>query len=207
MKKVLILLFTVLYVAVGFVSTYHAIDFFSIANTSWLAVILACTFEIGQAAVLFTLLVRSGKGKAYMPYILMVMLTIVQTTGNIFASYKFMALHSATEVKYFTDSVLFFIADPDPQVNFVIISYMIGAILPIVALCMTGMVVDIAKSMHGDDDEEKKDDMPVIYINDEEPEINEDEIEVPDMEEEEPEKVESEMEPEPSEINTEESEK
>ena len=46
------------------------------------------------------------------------------------------------KIKYFTDSVMFFIQDPDPKVNQVMISYITGAILPIVALCMTSMIVD-----------------------------------------------------------------
>jgi hypothetical protein len=39
---------------------------------------------------------------------------------------------------------MFFLQDPDPKVNQVMISYITGAILPIVSLCMTAMVVDSA---------------------------------------------------------------
>jgi hypothetical protein len=53
-------------------------------------------------------------------------------------------VNSPDEIKYFTDSVLFFIQDPDPQVNQVMISYITGAILPIVALCMTSMIVNVS---------------------------------------------------------------
>jgi hypothetical protein len=60
-------------------------------------------------------------------------------------------MYSPDEIKYFTDSVLFFIQDPDPKVNQVMISYITGAILPIVALCMTSMIVDVS----GIDKEEK----------------------------------------------------
>lgn len=48
------------------------------------------------------------------------------------------------EIKYFTDSVLFYLQDPNPQVNQVMIAYITGAILPIVALCMTSMIVDVS---------------------------------------------------------------
>ena len=53
-----------------------------------------------------------------------------------------MVINSPEEIKYFTDSVLFYLQDPNPQVNQVMISYITGAILPIVALCMTSMIVD-----------------------------------------------------------------
>ena len=142
MKKILTILFSLLYLAVGFASVYHAISFFSISNSYWLAVILALAFEIGQAAVLFSLLVN--KSKKTMPWILMGVLTLVQVLGNVYSSYQYAALNSPEEIKYFTDSVLFFVQDPDPQVNQVMISYITGAILPIVALCMTSMIVDVS---------------------------------------------------------------
>lgn len=143
MKNVLTILFSLLYIAVGFVSVYHAISFFSISNSYWLAIILALAFEIGQAAVLFSLLVNKSDNKI-MPWILMSVLTLVQVLGNVYSSYHYAVVNSPDEIKYFTDSVLFFIQDPDPQVNQVMISYITGAILPIVALCMTSMIVNVS---------------------------------------------------------------
>lgn len=142
MKKILTILFSILYLSVGFVSTYHAINFFSISNEPWLAIILAVAFEVGQAAVLFSLLV--SKSKKTMPWILMGVLTLVQVLGNIFSSYQYMVINNQDMIKYFTDSVLFYLQDPNPQVNQVMISYITGAILPIVSLCMTSMVVDVS---------------------------------------------------------------
>ena len=54
-----------------------------------------------------------------------------------------MIMNNMDLIKYFTDSVLFFIQDPNPKVNQVMISYITGAILPIVSLCMTSMVVNV----------------------------------------------------------------
>lgn len=167
MKRVLTILFSLLYIAVGFVSVYHAIAFFSISNSYWLAIILALAFEIGQAAVLFSLLVN--KTKKTMPWILMGVLTLVQVLGNVYSSYHYAAINSPDEIKYFTDSVLFFVQDPDPQVNQVMISYITGAILPIVALCMTSMIVDVSGIENKDKEEEeyptekKKDEHNYIY--------------------------------------------
>ena len=140
MKYVLTILFSLLYLAVGFVSTYHAIAFFSISNESWLAVILAIAFEVGQAAVLFSVL--TNPTKKIMPWVLMAVLTLVQVLGNVYSSYQYMILNSQDMITYFTNSVLFYLQDPDPQVNQVMISYITGAILPIVALCLTSMVVN-----------------------------------------------------------------
>ena len=73
------------------------------------------------------------------------------------------------EIKYFTDSVLFYLQDPNPQVNQVMISYITGAILPIVALCMTSMIVDVSgvdnKNEVVEDklEEETKEESKIIY--------------------------------------------
>ena len=167
MKKILTILFSVLYLAVGMVSVYHSISFFSISNENWLAIILALAFEIGQAAVLFSLLIN--KSQKVMPWILMTVLTLVQVLGNVYSSYQYAAINSMDEIKYFTDSVLFFIQDPNPQVNQVMISYITGAILPIVALCMTSMIVDVSgvdnekKEEIEDKSEEIKEENKVVY--------------------------------------------
>ena len=171
MKKALIILFSLLYIAVGFVSTYHAIAFFAISNSNWLAVILAVAFEVGQAAVLFSLL--TSKTKKIMPWILMSVLTLVQVIGNVFSSYHYMMLNSTDQIKYFTDSVLFFLQDPDPKVNQVMISYITGAILPFVSLCMTSMVVGAAELDKVEEKEEIITDSELITS---EPEIEDEKI-------------------------------
>jgi hypothetical protein len=91
-----------------------------------------------------------------MPWILMFVLTAVQVLGNVYSSYSYMMLHNPEHVKDFTDSVLFFLPDPDAKVNQVMVSYITGAILPIVSLCMTSMVVNAA-GLESDDTYIKKD--------------------------------------------------
>ena len=148
LKRILTILFSILYLSVGFVSVYHAVNFFTISNQAWLATILAIAFEIGQGAILFYLLI--SKDKKVMPWILMSVSTLVQVFGNIYSSYQYMLLHNSDLIQYFTNSVLFFMQDPNPQVNHVMISYITGAILPIVALCMTSMIVDSSGLSGGD---------------------------------------------------------
>ena len=162
MKKALTILFSILYLAVGFVSVYHSISFFSISNDKWLAIILACAFEVGQAAVLFSLL--TNPNKKIMPWVLMGVLTFVQVLGNIFSSYSWMMVNSTDQIKYFTDSVLFFLQDPDPKVNQVMISYITGAILPIVALCMTSMIVDTGVKTDNEEPVKKEEEIEETLI-------------------------------------------
>lgn len=139
-KTVLIILFTILYAATAVVSMTHAVNFFALGNGLAMAVTLAMTFEIGQAASLFSILTSIHK-KQTLSWVLMATLTVVQVLGNVFSSYKYMILHSQDQIQYFTKSVLFFVQSPNQDYNNVMISYIIGAILPVVTLLMTSMIV------------------------------------------------------------------
>ena len=139
-KTIFVGLFAILYLCVGLVSTIHAIQFFGLANSPVLGTILAITFEIGQSAVLFNLLTNPQQRKKFMPWALMCILTAVQILGNIFSSYKYLITNSSENLRYFKEPIFVWTTLPDNQCN-VIITYIVGAILPIVALCLTEMVV------------------------------------------------------------------
>ena len=140
-RKLFLILFAILYISVALVSTFHAISFFGLANDSWVSVMLAITFEIGQAAVLFSILTgASGKNKV-IPWILMCVLTLVQVLGNVFSSYEYLITNSGDNLRFFKEPIFVWTDLPDNQCN-VILTYIIGAILPIVALLMTSMVTN-----------------------------------------------------------------
>lgn len=150
-KTIFVVLFAILYLAVGLVSTIHAVQFFGLANSPVLGTILAVTFEIGQAAVLFNLLTNPLQRKKIMPWALMFILTAVQILGNIFSSYKYLITNSNENLRFFKEPIFVWTDLPDQECN-VIITYIVGAILPIVALCLTEMVV----SYLGNDKENKQ---------------------------------------------------
>lgn len=154
LQKILVFLFAVLYLMVAWVSFYHAVEFFSMANESWLGIILALAFEIGQACTLAYILIT--KSKTWMPWILMGVLTIVQCIGNVFSSHMYLVEHSQNKIQYFVDSALFFVQDPDPAVNIVMIDYLCGFLLPIVALAMTSMVVNVLRNRETQEHNEEK---------------------------------------------------
>ena len=138
-KKIYIILFAILYLCVALVSTRHAISFFGLANASPLAIILAIAFEVGQAAVLFSILTDSNQQKRVMPWVLMSILTLVQVMGNVYNSYRYLILNSEDGLRFFKEPIFVWTQIPDNVAN-VILSYIIGAILPIVSLLMTAMV-------------------------------------------------------------------
>lgn len=138
-RNLFLCLFAILYLSVAAVSTFHAFHFFGLANNSVMAAMLAGTFEIGQAAVLFSLLTDSENRKKYMPWVLMCILTLVQVLGNVFSSYEYIIMNSMDNLKYFKEPIFIWTNLPDEQAN-VIVTYIQGSLLPIVCLLLTSMV-------------------------------------------------------------------
>ena len=164
-RKIFLILFAILYISVALVSTFHAISFFGLANNSWISVMLAITFEIGQAAVLFSILTgASGKNKV-IPWILMCVLTLVQILGNVFSSYEYLITNSGDNLRFFKEPIFVWTDLPDNQCN-VILTYIIGAILPVVALLMTSMVTNYLNKFEEPIKEIKDDTTRIITSND-----------------------------------------
>ena len=140
-KTIYIGLFAILYLIVAFSSFYHACAFFGLANNEWMSIILALAFEVGQAAVLFSLLTSKKDRGRIMPWVLMVMFTLVQVIGNVFSSYKYIITNSVENLRFFKEPIFIWTDIPDDQAT-VIIVYLVGAILPIAALLLTSMITN-----------------------------------------------------------------
>lgn len=148
-------LFAILYLIVAFSSFWHACAFFGLANNSWMSIILAFAFEIGQAAVLFSLLTSKKDRSRIMPWVLMTMFTLVQVIGNVFSSYKYIINNSIENLRYFKEPIFIWTTLPDDQAT-VIIVYIVGAILPICALLLTSMITNYLS------DQEETKQLPLI---------------------------------------------
>ena len=161
MQKIYIGLFAILYLAVALVSTIHAVSFFGLANNDWMAVILAISFELGQAAVLFSLLTSKNERGKIMPWVLMTIFTLVQVLGNVYSSYKHIITSSPENLRFFKEPIFIWTNLPDDQAT-VIVTYIVGAILPICALLLTSMVTNQFQNpndsiIHLEDEDVQKD--------------------------------------------------
>ena len=146
-------LFAILYLCTAFVSTMHAIQFFSLANAAYLGVILALTFEVSQAAVLSSLLIDKSNQKKIVPWVLMFLMCIVQILGNVYSSYKYICLNSLEDLKWFKEPIFIWMDNfPDKEAT-VIVTWAIGGLLPCVCLLLTEMVTSY---IHRDKEEENK---------------------------------------------------
>ena len=193
-RNLFLCLFAILYLSVAAVSTFHAFHFFGLANNSVMAARLAGTFEIGQAAVLFSLLTDSDNRKKYMPWVLMCILTLVQVLGNVFSSYEYIITNSMDSLRYFKEPIFIWTNLPDEQAN-VIVTYIQGSLLPIVCLLLTSMVTsylskeennNLPNEQLSDKPEYKNDDKQINNQSEKTEELSEENTKIEDSIEEKP---------------------
>lgn len=154
--KIYIVLFVILYLIVAFSSFFHAVEFFELSNVQWMSVILAMAFEIGQAAVLMSILTSREEQSKFTPWLLMIILTLVQIIGNVYSSYRYILQHSLDNLKFFKEPIFIWTNLPDDQAT-VIVTYVSASILPIVALLMTSLITNyIGKDNKAEEQKEQE---------------------------------------------------
>lgn len=142
--------FVILYLATALISFCHAMEFFFIGNVRWMATTLAAVFEVGQMVVLSSLLLSNNK-KTIIPWILLVVLTGVQVIGNVFSVYKYISISDNGYYVYLQKPLIdWWLSGVSQETIVVIISWIIGALLPIIALFMTSMVANNIKLLNED---------------------------------------------------------
>ena len=152
-RNIYIGLFAILYLIVAFSSFWHAIEFFALTNHSWMSIILAFAFEVGQAAVLLAILTSAKDRSKFTPWILMCILTLVQIIGNVYSSYKYIMLNASENLRYFKEPIFIWTDLPDAQAT-VIITYISSAILPLCALLLTSMITNYLEDNGKEDEKE-----------------------------------------------------
>lgn len=179
-NKIFIYAFLFLYTLVAFISFCHAIEFFDIGNTHWMSIMLAFAFELGLAVCLASILIGINK-KNNIAWLLLTILVLVQVIGNTYSVFKFISESGYDYYNYLAKPMLFMIEEVSQETVQVIISWIMGAILPIVALLMTEMVANGIKETQMIDDPKNEPITDPITENIENPKLTEDEKEIPEV--------------------------
>lgn len=153
LNKAFIWGFLFLYLMVALISFCHAVQFFNIGNEQWMSIVLAFSFELGLALSLASILLSDKNKSQTFPWILMIALTTVQVVGNVYSVFKHVSLSQEDYYQYLAKPLLFFMEEVDENTIQVVVSWIMGAILPIVALLMTDMVASNIKHASEEDDE------------------------------------------------------
>ena len=143
-KRFVIGTFVTLYTLVSVISTIHVIDFFELSNPYWLAVTLAIGFEIGAAASLASLVILDKMNKTLV-WALFITITLMQMQGNMYYAFTNLA-------DFQSWSELFNLIEEEPLYQKRILSFVSGAILPLVALGFIKSLVDYIKPEREDED-------------------------------------------------------
>lgn len=138
-RNIYITLFGILYVLCSICSLIHSFAFFGLANNLPMSIMLGVCFEVGQFAVLMSLLTSKKNEGKIMQYVLLITLTAIQILGNVFSSYKYLMINSIPDLIYFKTPIFIWTDLPD-DITTVIVTWVIGAILPCVCLLLTSMV-------------------------------------------------------------------
>lgn len=145
LNRIYIFAFLFLYLLVAAISFCHAIEFFSIGNTGWMSVTLAFAFELGLFVCLSSILLGTNKDNT-IAWLLLIILVIVQVCGNTYSVFKYISESETEYYQYLAKPLLFWIEEVSEETVQIIISWIMGAILPIVALLMTEMVSKTIKN-------------------------------------------------------------
>ena len=179
-RNIYITLFALLYVLCSVCSLIHSFAFFGLANNLPMSIMLGTCFEIGQFAVLMSLLTSKKNDGKIMQYILLIILTVVQILGNVFSSFKYLMINSVSDLEYFKKPIFIFTDLPD-DITTVIVTWIIGAILPCVCLLLTSMVSNYIMDTDPDDNKNLIEEDKVTELANRE-EIKEDKKEEPEPE-------------------------
>ena len=179
-NKIFIYAFLFLYALVAFISFCHAIEFFDIGNTHWMSIMLAFAFELGLAVCLASILIGTNK-KNNIAWLLLTILVLVQVIGNTYSVFKFISESGYDYYNYLAKPMLFMIEEVSQETVQVIISWIMGAILPIVALLMTEMVANGIKETQMIDDSKNDQKNEPITDNIEYHKLTEDEKKIPEV--------------------------
>ena len=142
-----------------------------------MAILLGSAYEIGQAAVLFSILMTENKNRL-LSWLMMFLLTALQITANVYASFKFMDFVNDNSWTYWQRAILFWVEGQSPEMYKVIISWISGALLPLVALGMTALVADNIRLARGEvfdkkeNEEENEENSEIIIDKKIEDEVN-----------------------------------
>ena len=179
-NKIFIYAFLFLYALVAFISFCHAIEFFDIGNIHWMSIMLAFAFELGLAVCLASILIGINK-KNNIAWLLLTILVLVQVIGNTYSVFKFISESGYDYYNYLAKPMLFMIEEVSQETVQVIISWIMGAILPIVALLMTEMVANGIKETQMIDDSKNDQKNEPITDNIEYHKLTEDEKKIPEV--------------------------
>ncbi len=140
-KNIIITAFIIPIITVALVSISHVTHWYAMSNTAGWAVYLSVGIEIAAMSALAAIAARMGK-KVYFPFIIV---TLIQFIGNIFFSYNFIDVTSASFIswKELVSPLLQLtgVEPTDLMAHKRFLAFFAGGLLPIISLSFLHMLI------------------------------------------------------------------
>lgn len=146
LSKLILAAFLAIPLISSIISMFHLVEFFELGNTSWMALGLGISFEIGSIASLLTMTILD-KIKSWMIYSIFIILVSLQIIGNVYFSFDYINKALIENVQWLNSAVELFsyIFGNDLQTIKIFLAFLIGTPIPLIALLFLKSTVDYLK--------------------------------------------------------------
>jgi hypothetical protein len=135
------------------VSAIHIEKFLRLGNPIWLSIPVASVYEAANIIIVMLLSDKILKNRTF-AFITFIILIFMQVVGNVYFSYEYYSKYIVGD--YFKEIYSIIFDETDEKFIKVILSLLIGAVIPIVSLLLTKIISDMKN-----ENEEKLDQDPV----------------------------------------------
>lgn len=156
-----IIAFLIVPIISSFISTYHIVDFFELGNFTWMAVLLAVTFELGAlaSALSITILDKISKTAVWSIFLILV---IFQMIGNVYYTFDFINIAEKTNAGWLdTASIFINYWYEFDNVNDMkmFLSILLGIPIPLISLAFLKTLVDYTSNINKETPIDSSDDV------------------------------------------------
>lgn len=151
-KRVIVGCFLLVPILSSIISTVHLVDLFLLGNPTWISYTMAIAIELGAIASFLTLSILSRINRTIV-WSMFIVLFLMQVIGNVYFGFKYVSDKLAMDPAWldnFREMMGFFFYDLDVPTAKMILSMMIGILIPLLSVFLLKSTVDYL----GNDQEE-----------------------------------------------------
>lgn len=157
LKKLVVISFLLVPLSSATISAFHLERFLALGNHNYLSIASAVTYEIANitAMLIFVILQRIKKSFVWISFIILILMQII---GNIYYSFDYIYIKLAEQSTWVANyfKIMSVVTNiTDNNILIFILSVIIGAPVPIIAILLTKSVSDYLSDERNQDSDEK----------------------------------------------------
>lgn len=147
-RKLIVIAFLSVPFFSSIISTLHVVELFGLGNITWMAIILAVVFEVGQLSSLMTLMVMDKINK-FLVWMIFFVLAAMQIIGNVYSTYHFMTSQLAINADWLKEALElinnFTYGNLEVEKGKFILSLVLGVPIPLISMAFLKSLTDYLK--------------------------------------------------------------